>query len=216
MEFKVVNIIATARFGRSVCLDLEKIHRREKRSWYCKDIFSGLHLYLKKPLVTVTIFGNGKLNVVGAKSEADANRAAAIAGRRIRKACFPSRSRKLVDNMTAEKMIMAILNDEIRPVSIPSEKDLTIRDFRVVNIVARMRLPSAVDVNRFLADDQDGLFYEPEILNGLQFKLKHGKVNITLFHSGRLYATGFKDFDACEAGMKDIYAKLIGYCAEKQ
>lgn len=214
MNFQVANIIATAKFGNDIKLPLELIYRSEKRSWYCKDIFSGLHLHLKRPTVTVTVFANGKMNIVGAKSLADAKRATAIAARRIRKACIWSAKKRLIDDQTAEAIILGVIDGKVTPVSPQRPKDMRVKDFRIVNIVGTTQIPEPLDMKR-IHDDHKTAFYEPELLNGLQFKLKFGNISVTVFHSGKLYATGFPNLESYECGMKYIYEMLTKYCVQK-
>ena len=80
-DFKIVNIVATCDVKFSILLnklnekEYQKLKINEINLNYEPTVYPGLIIHLKKPEVTLTIFGSGKINFTGAKNPEDIKKA---------------------------------------------------------------------------------------------------------------------------------------------
>lgn len=175
MAYRKCNVTATASLSCNV--DLKLLHQNETRSWYCPEKFPGLLLYLKKPNVTATIFKNGKMNIAGGLNEKDLRRAANIVSRRVRAACF--------------KHLVSVTNKNMRATG------PILTDFRITNIVVKMKVKGKINFEKMIEDNKSKFTYEPELFPGIHYRLAPNIV-ATIFHTGKIYVTGFKDISSAE------------------
>jgi transcription initiation factor TFIID TATA-box-binding protein len=80
-DFKIVNIVATCDVKFSILLnklnekEYQKLKTNEINLNYEPTVYPGLIIHMKKPEVTLTIFGSGKINFTGAKNPEDIKKA---------------------------------------------------------------------------------------------------------------------------------------------
>ncbi|TKR95616.1 hypothetical protein L596_009758 [Steinernema carpocapsae] len=69
----IQNVVGTVTLGYKV--DLVKLAEHTETVDYNPEVFSGAKCEVKDPKVTMNVFSNGKINIVGARSEEDVNKA---------------------------------------------------------------------------------------------------------------------------------------------
>ena len=69
--YKIVNIVASVRFGIENLIDLNNIAIRDKRTEYNPDTFPGLIYRIPQPKSTILVFSTGKLVLTGLKKAKD-------------------------------------------------------------------------------------------------------------------------------------------------
>jgi len=69
--YKIVNIVASVRFGIEKIIDLNNIAMKNKNTEYNPDTFPGLIFRIQNPKSTILVFSTGKLVLTGLKKEKD-------------------------------------------------------------------------------------------------------------------------------------------------
>jgi len=69
--YKIVNIVASVRFGIENLIDLNNIAIRDKQTEYNPDTFPGLIYRIAQPKSTILVFSTGKLVLTGLKKAKD-------------------------------------------------------------------------------------------------------------------------------------------------
>lgn len=145
------------------------------RMWLCKERFHGLIYHSKTPQLTMNIFSTGKILITGAKTIESARIAAKKIAILVKKICFSQlrgkKSRKL---------------RKLSP---------HLTDFKIKNLVISMRLDQEIDMNRFVTENKDDIYYESELFPGVRMKFKNTKTRATIFYNGKIYLTGSADIE---------------------
>lgn len=76
-------------------------------------------------------------------------------------------------------------------------KSLKVENFKVTNIVVKMNAGKGVDYNKMLQENPSKFSYEPELFPGIHYRIDERTV-ATIFHTGRIYITGFKSIERAE------------------
>lgn len=69
--YKIVNIVASVRFGIEKIIDLNNIAMKNKNTEYNPDTFPGLIYRIQNPKSTILVFSTGKLVLTGLRKEKD-------------------------------------------------------------------------------------------------------------------------------------------------
>ena len=61
-------------------------------------------------------------------------------------------------------------------------------NYKVINVVGKMRVPFSIDIENFYLTCPKETSYEPEIINGLIYRIKNPKATLKIFNSGTILA----------------------------
>ena len=114
-----------------------------------------VRMRLRSPRTTSSIWASGKISVTGAKSEADARKAARRVGRILQRAGY----------------------------------DVKLTNYRIVNILAKCRLPFEVRLDSFANANRNKSQYEPELQPQVVVQMGTPKATINVFSTGSVTIT---------------------------
>ncbi len=139
--------------------------------------------------VTGSVFGSGKMVIMGARSELQAVRAARRIARQAQKAMCPTRG--VHDMGTASNCTC---------------QNLLFESFKTNNVSASGYLGYAIDIERLSFDVrfEDEVSYEPERFPGLYMMIKRPSLKACIFHVGSVTITGA----VSEKEMEEEFNKL--------
>eukprot|EP00049_Salpingoeca_infusionum_P024674 m.16638 g.16638 ORF g.16638 m.16638 type:complete len:186 (-) comp7152_c0_seq2:107-664(-) len=170
-QVSVKNIVATIHLDKSQ-LDLKDLSRKLRNAEYKPKRYQALIVRLTQPSATALVFSSGKIVIMGATSEYDAELAA--------KRCTETVSKKV----TGKK------------------HEITGSNFAIHNVVASAGVDFKINLEDFYNNNMHFSHYEPERFPGLTFRMKEPDVVLLIFHSGKVVLTKGKKrqdvFDAFE------------------
>ena len=187
----IENIVSTAKLNCE--LKLKEIAIQELNTQYNPKRFSGLIMRIKEPKATSLIFSNGKIIVLGAKTEEDSLKACKKIGKIIRSLNYP-----------------VILTDfKIQNIVGSCDAKLKINLYRLKNNIREHVSESRVA-------------FEPEIFPGLIYRLipyisqnkeSNGNENLSnivllIFNSGKIVICGGKNRNQIYDAFKKVYPLL--------
>ena len=185
----IENIVSTAKLNCE--LKLKEIAIQELNTQYNPKRFSGLIMRIKEPKATSLIFSNGKIIVLGAKTEEDSLKACKKIGKIIRSLNYP-----------------VILTDfKIQNIVGSCDSKLKINLYRLKN-----NIREHVDESR--------VAFEPEIFPGLIYRLipyisqnnesneNLSNIVLLIFSSGKIVICGGKNRNQIYDAFKKVYPLL--------
>ena len=191
----IQNIVCTAELNCQ--LKLREIALQEQNTQYEPKRFSGLIMRIKEPKATSLIFSNGKIIVLGTKTEEDSKKACKIIGR-----------------------IIGILNHPVKLTNIKIQNMVGSCDVKFqINLYLL-----ANNIKRFVKSSK--VAFEPEIFPGLIYRLipnksqnnenneKSPNIAFLIFNSGKIVITGGKNRNQIYEAFNKIYP-LIYYAKIK-
>ena len=185
----IQNLVSTADLNCK--LRLREIALQEQNTEYKPKRFSGLTMRIKEPKATSLIFSNGKIIVLGTKTEEDSKKACKIIGR-----------------------IIGILNHPVKLTNIKIQNMVGSCDVKFqINLI---RLNN--NINRFVKSSR--VAFEPEIFPGLIYRLipdkspndenneKPPNIVFLIFASGKIVISGGKNRHQIYEAFNKVYPLL--------
>jgi transcription initiation factor TFIID TATA-box-binding protein len=185
----IQNLVSTAKLNCD--LRLREISLQEQNTQYNPKRFSGLILRMHNPLATSLIFSNGKIIVLGAKTEEDSENACRRVGKIIKNLNYPVK-------LTDFKVQNVVGSCDVR-----FQIDLYKLDNYIKSSVKSSRVA-----------------FEPEIFPGLIYRLipnkthnnesneKSPNIAFLIFNSGKIVITGGKNRNQIYEAFNKVYPLL--------
>ena len=85
----------------------------------------------------------------------------------------------------------------------------SVKDFKITNICASTDIKSRIDLTNLYANRIRKCSFEPEIFIHMKYKV-NGKI-LTITHKGKIFGTGFKNFDEMNQTFKIAYKEIEPY-----
>jgi len=151
---------------------------------------------MRRPETTATVFRSGKVNMVGARSEAEAR----LVARRYAR--------------TIQKLSLA------HPALLTKGRGrIGFHNFRIVNVFASCALAFDVRLREFAAaeraKDEKACSYEPELNTGVVYRVAEPKATVRVLATGRLTLQGAR-VSAVYSALKTIYPLLRQFGKAKE
>jgi transcription initiation factor TFIID TATA-box-binding protein len=185
----IQNLVSTAKLNCD--LRLREISLQEQNTQYNPKRFSGLILRMHNPLATSLIFSNGKIIVLGAKTEEDSKKACDKIGKIIKSLNYPVK-------LTNFKIQNIVGSCDVR--------------FQINLYKLNSKIKEHVKSSR--------VAFEPEIFPGLIYRLipnksqnnenneKSPNIAFLIFNSGKIVITGGKNRNQIYEAFNKVYPLL--------
>ncbi|XVF61117.1 hypothetical protein PTKIN_Ptkin08bG0103200 [Pterospermum kingtungense] len=89
--------------------------------------------------------------------------------------------------------------------------DVKFKDFKIQNMVASCNITVPVSLIRLGHSHYEFSKYEPELFPGLIYRMKHPKITMLIFPSGKLVITGAKKEPEIHKAFDNIYPVLMSF-----
>ncbi|MEM2054418.1 MAG: hypothetical protein QW336_00625 [Candidatus Anstonellales archaeon] len=181
-KLKIVNMVASA--DLSVEIDIDKFARTSENVEYEPEQFPGAIIRYTNPRTTVLLFRNGRIVIVGSKSQND----------------IKDTIVQLVNDLNARGVIRSnttLTADTIK--------------YNIPNYVALGELEFSIDLDNLLTDPDLNLEYEPEQFPGIMIWIdKYGSTAL-VFRNGKIILSGNRDIESMNRSFSYLKEVLNKY-----
>ncbi|MEM0356168.1 MAG: hypothetical protein QXD03_01230 [Candidatus Anstonellales archaeon] len=181
-KLKIVNMVASA--DLSVEIDIDKFARTSENVEYEPEQFPGAIIRYTNPRTTVLLFRNGRIVIVGSKSQND-----------------------------IKETIVQLVNDLNARGVIRSNTTLTADTikYNIPNYVALGELEFSIDLDNLLTDPDLNLEYEPEQFPGIMIWIDKYNSTALVFRNGKIILSGNRDIESMNRSFSYLKEVLNKY-----
>lgn len=87
--------------------------------------------------------------------------------------------------------------------------DVQLANFQLKNIVGSYDMQMKINLYKLTTALHPLSSYEPELFPGVTIRLKHPKITVVVFNSGKLFITGAKTFEDLNSALNIVFPELI-------
>ncbi|MEM2769262.1 MAG: hypothetical protein QXQ78_00710 [Candidatus Anstonellales archaeon] len=181
-KLKIVNMVASA--DLSVEIDIDKFARTSENVEYEPEQFPGAIIRYTNPRTTVLLFRNGRIVIVGSKSQND----------------IKDTIVQLVNDLNARGVIRSnttLTADTIK--------------YNIPNYVALGELEFSIDLDNLLTDPDLNLEYEPEQFPGIMIWIDKYSSTALVFRNGKIILSGNRDIESMNRSFSYLKEVLNKY-----
>ena len=187
-ETRIVNVVSM--FSVECQLNLQQIALQCQNAEYNPKRLNAVIMRIKEPRSVALIFYTGKCICTGTKNEADAEKAARIFTKILKKIGFQVKFKNFkIINMVSTCDLHFPLN------------------------LTKLSCKLALSFNKYSDDinSKKRIYYEPEIFPGLIFRMLAPDITLLIFTSGKINFVGVKKRSQIMEALKKVYSLLLEY-----
>lgn len=166
-RLKIVNMVASADLG--VEIEIDRLAREAENVEYEPEQFPGAIIRYPNPGTTVLLFRNGRIVIVGSRSEKD----------------IKQTIEQLVNDLNSRNVVK-------NRVVLDSNKV----NYKIPNYVALGEMGFTIDLDALLENQDLNLEYEPEQFPGIMLWIDKYNSTALVFRNGKIILSGNRDLDS--------------------
>ncbi|MCS7122921.1 MAG: hypothetical protein NZ908_03130 [Candidatus Micrarchaeota archaeon] len=177
-KLRIVNMVASADLG--VEIEIDRLAREAENVEYEPEQFPGAIIRYSNPGTTVLLFRNGRIVIVGSRSEKDI--------------------KQTIDQLVNDLNTRGVVKNKV---VLDGDKVI----YRIPNYVALGEMGFAIDLDALLENQDLNLEYEPEQFPGIMLWIDKYNSTALVFRNGKVILSGNRDIDSMNKSfnyLKDI------------